>query len=51
MSVSKIVQKGDALEKAVHAIEAVILRTNPATRNATITIEPKKENDAIPNLV
>src|SRR5260370_14750236 len=35
-------EKGDALEKAVHAIETLILRTNPATKDAPITIEPKK---------
>jgi hypothetical protein len=35
-------QKGDALEKAVQLIETYILGTHPATKEATITIEPKK---------
>ena len=39
---TKAQKKGDDLEDAVHAIEALILRTNPATKEATITIEPKK---------
>ncbi len=34
--------KGDALERAVHLLETYILETNPATREATFTIEPKK---------
>ncbi len=35
-------EKGDALEKAVQLIEAYILGTNPATKEAIVTIEPKK---------
>ena|SRR3989442_3840651 len=35
-------KKGDALEKAVQLIEAYILGTNPATKEAIVTIEPKK---------
>jgi|SRR6185312_3152659 len=35
-------KKGDDLEKAVQLIETVILGSNPATKNAIITIEPKK---------
>src|SRR5712691_2164301 len=42
MSATNPQEKGNALENAVHAIEMVILRTNPATKDATITIEPKK---------
>lgn len=34
--------KGDALEKAVQLLEAFILGTNPATKDAIVTIEPKK---------
>ena len=34
--------KGDALEKAVELIETYILGTNSATKDAIITIEPKK---------
>ncbi len=34
--------KGDALEKAVQLLEAFILGTNPATKDAMVTIEPKK---------
>lgn len=34
--------KGDALERAVQLLETYILGTNPATREATVTIEPKK---------
>jgi restriction endonuclease len=35
-------KKGDELEDAVHLIETVILRSNPNTKEATITIEAKK---------
>jgi hypothetical protein len=42
MSAPNAAQKGNALEDAVHAIETLILRSNPATKDATITIEPKK---------
>ncbi len=42
MSSTNFQEKGDALEKAVHAIETLILRTNPATKDTPITIEPKK---------
>ncbi len=42
MSTSSSQTKGNALEDAVHAIETLILRSNPATKDATITIEPKK---------
>ncbi len=34
--------KGDALEKAVQLLETYILGNNPATKDAIITIEPKK---------
>lgn len=34
--------KGDALEKAVQLLEAFILGSNPATKDAMVTIEPKK---------
>ncbi|GHO85238.1 hypothetical protein KSZ_32440 [Dictyobacter formicarum] len=34
--------KGDALEKAVQLIETCILGANPATKEAIVTIEPKK---------
>lgn len=34
--------KGDALEKAVQLLETVILGSNPATKEANVTIEPKK---------
>lgn len=33
---------GNALEQAVQLIEQMILRSNPATKDAVITIEPKK---------
>jgi len=39
---TKSQKKGDALEDAVHVLESVILQTNPATKEATITIETKK---------
>ena len=42
MSAPNPQEKGDALENAVHAIETLILRSDPATKDATITIEPKK---------
>ena len=42
MSISTAVQKGDTLEKAVQTIEALILHSNEATRNAIVTIEQKK---------
>src|SRR4051794_8666377 len=42
MGRTKSQKKGDALENAVQLIEAVILRTNPATKEAPITIETKK---------
>lgn len=35
-------EKGDALEKAVQLIETYILGSNPGTRDAIVTIEPKK---------
>lgn len=34
--------KGDALERAVQLLETFILGTNSATKEATVTIEPKK---------
>jgi Restriction endonuclease len=34
--------KGDALERAVQLLETFILGTNSSTREATVTIEPKK---------
>lgn len=34
--------KGDALERAVQLLETFILGTNPATKDAIVTIEPKK---------
>lgn len=34
--------KGDALERAVQLLETVILGTNASTREATVTIKPKK---------
>src|SRR6266567_4827608 len=42
MARTKAQKKGDALEDAVHMIETVILRSNPNTKEATITIETKK---------
>ncbi len=42
MSSSNALEKGNALEEAVRLIEETILRTNPGTKGATITIEPKK---------
>jgi hypothetical protein len=42
MARTKAQIKGDALEKAVQLLETFILGTNPATREATVTIEPKK---------
>jgi hypothetical protein len=42
MTRTKAQIKGDALEKAVQLLETYILGTNPATKEATITIEPKK---------
>jgi Restriction endonuclease len=42
MAHTKAQQKGDNLEDAVHLIETVILRSNPNTKEATITIETKK---------
>ncbi len=35
-------KKGDDLEKAVQLIESYILGSNPATKDAIVTIEPKK---------
>ena len=58
MARTKAQIKGDALEKAVQLLEAFILGTNPATKDAIVTIEPKKivvvngvKHDAIPILV
>ncbi|SRR5258708_17675058 len=42
MTRTKAQIKGDALEKAVQLLEAFILGTNPATKDAIVTIEPKK---------
>src|SRR2546429_4693221 len=42
MAHTKAQIKGNNLEEAVHLIEEMILRTNPATKEATIAIEPKK---------
>jgi hypothetical protein len=42
MARTKAQVKGDALEKAVQLIETYILGSNPATKEATVTIEPKK---------
>ncbi len=42
MTRTKAQKKGDALEDAVHLIETVILRSNPNTKEATITIDTKK---------
>lgn len=42
MARTKAQKKGDALEEAVHMIEELILRSNPNTKDATITIETKK---------
>jgi len=39
---TKAQKKGDDLEKAVQLLEAYILGTNPATKEAIVTIEPKK---------
>ncbi len=42
MARTKAQIKGDALEKAVQLLEAYILGTNPSTKEAIVTIEPKK---------
>jgi hypothetical protein len=42
MSLTTPQVKGNALEDAVHLIERTILQNNPATKDAVITIEPKK---------
>ncbi len=42
MARTKAQKKGDDLEKAVQLIEAYILGSNPATKEAIVTIEPKK---------
>src|SRR6266487_6296745 len=42
MARTKAQMKGDALEKAVQLIETYILGTNPATKEAIVTFEPKK---------
>ena len=42
MARTKAQIKGDALEKAVQLIETYILGSNPATKEAIVTIEPKK---------
>jgi Restriction endonuclease len=42
MARTKAQIKGDALEKAVQLIETYILGTNPATKEAIVTFEPKK---------
>ena len=42
MARTKAQIKGDALEKAVQLLEAFILDTNLATKDAIVTIEPKK---------
>src|SRR6266568_3125088 len=42
MARTKAQIKGDALEKAVQLIEAYILGTTPTTKEAIVTIEPKK---------
>src|SRR5713226_1926479 len=42
MARTKAQRKGYDLDDAVHLIETVILRSNPNTKEATITIEPKK---------
>src|SRR6266568_5868124 len=42
MARTKAQKKGDELEDAVHMIETVILRSNPNTKEATITIDTKR---------
>ncbi len=42
MARTKAQKKGDTLEEAVQLIESYILGTNPATKEAIVTIEPKK---------
>lgn len=42
MARTKAQIKGDALERAIQILETFILGTNPSTREATVTIEPKK---------
>ncbi len=42
MARTKAQKKGDDLEKAVQLIETYILGNNPATKEAIVTIEPKK---------
>ena len=42
MSITNPHDKGDALEEAVRLIEETILQNSPVTKDAIITIEPKK---------
>src|SRR6266487_3738665 len=42
MARTKAQKKGDELEDAVHMIETVILRSNPNTKEATLTIATKR---------
>lgn len=42
MARTKAQNKGDALEKSVQLLESIILGTNPATKDAIVTIEAKK---------